>query len=287
MLPARGVRGRASLPSISSSFSYSPILWSAAFASDVLLYADLTGQLPTAIYGFCTTGVSVLFSGSVGGLVDRFPRLRLVQTFIGIQKLCILASCSVFLGLLLHIGDIGDYRNAAAGVWAAFAGIVALGCILSLANVGISVAIERDWVTAIAQQCGDDSLTRLNTWIRRIDLLSKLLAPLLTSLFTATISYPFAVAATMVVAGVTLIFELWWIRIVHSRFSILAETDKTTDRTSALVEKVTTRSQCSTARFMSAYRDWRQFAAMPIFPSVVAVSLLYFTVLSYVCLLTC
>lgn len=68
--------------------------------------------------------------------------------------------------------------------------IMACTSILALSSAGIEVAIERDWyvifehrrfrlmyrVTTIAQ--GDDTqLTKLNTHMRRIDLLSKLSAP--------------------------------------------------------------------------------------------------------------
>jgi iron-regulated transporter 1 len=77
---------------------------------------------------------------------------------------------------------------------------------LKLATIGITVAIERDWVTVIAEG-NSDHLTRLNTYIRRIDLLSKLLAPLFVSLLTTVSSYPLSVAVLLGFGMLGLIFE--------------------------------------------------------------------------------
>ena len=43
-------------------------------------------QLPASIYGFCSTGVAILLGGTVGGLVDRVKRLRIVRIFTVVQK---------------------------------------------------------------------------------------------------------------------------------------------------------------------------------------------------------
>lgn len=48
--------------------------------------------------------------------------------------------------------------------------------VTNLANTGLTVAVERDWVTAISQG-QSRHLTMLNTYMRRIDLFSKLVAP--------------------------------------------------------------------------------------------------------------
>ena len=191
-------------------------------------------------------------------------------------------ACAAFLGLSINIGISANYRSAPVTAWVAIACIVVGGCFLTLSNVGISVAIERDWVTEIAKGQPDGTLTRLNTWIRRTDLITKLLAPLFISLLTTAVSYTFAIAFTMGFAGLTLVFELYWLQVVFRQFPALAEGDK-----HRITRNNATRAPHNRAllvsvlqRFSAGPKDWLEFAKMPVFPSVVAISLLYLTVLS-------
>lgn len=88
-----------------------------------------------------------------------------------------------------------------------FALIVICGCIQNLSGVALSVAIERDWVTVIAQ-ASSEHLTRINTYMRRIDLLCKLLAPLFVSLLVTVASN---IVAVYILCGVEvgcIVFEL-------------------------------------------------------------------------------
>lgn len=233
--------------------------------------------------------------------------------------------CAAFLGLFIDTkpARYGDYRDAPPRAWAAFVVIVLGGCALSLANIGITVAVERDWVTQIsgAADVGDDgkkeTLTRLNTYMRRIDLLCKLLSPLFISLLTSTASYTFSVAFVMAFAALTLIFELWWINVVFLRFPSLSinqggnpvNSSHTTDTTSlaatdeaAASEPARSTHGCngledlavssppvesryrgkalSLQRFRSIVQDWKDFSHLAVFPSTVSISLLYLTVLS-------
>ena len=175
-----------------------------------------------------------------------------------------------------------DYHNAPAGAWAAFAVITTFGSVLNLSSIGINVAIERDWVTAISKSHKEGTLTTLNANMRRIDLLTKLLAPLFTSLLTTAASYAFATAFLMGFAGLTLLFEIFWIQVVYQTFPILQETDRgiPEDDQDAIAptraEPISVRSKA-----FSTFRDWKEFSKMPVFASSISISLLYLTVLSF------
>ncbi|KAF8964562.1 hypothetical protein BDZ97DRAFT_891415 [Flammula alnicola] len=156
----------------------------AEFASHVFLI-DLfpTTPLPSALCGFSSTLAGVLFVGNAGPLVDNPSRLKVIRVNVLVAKLSV-ASLYAFLLLLLikypHESklagqDISQGRHAL--VWIFFTMIVLAGCVMKLSDIAMSVAIERDWVTAIASN-SDARLTRLNLWMRRIDLGCKLLAPL-------------------------------------------------------------------------------------------------------------
>lgn len=152
-------------------------------------------------------GVAILFSGTVGGLVDSRARLPFVRICIVLQKASVSAAYALFLVLFLHFRrNIQSGGHVPALVWALLALIVICGCILKLATIALSVAVERDWATVIAEG-SSENLTKLNTYLRRIDLLSKLFAPLFVSLLTTVASYPFSVAFLLGFGVASMTFE--------------------------------------------------------------------------------
>jgi solute carrier family 40 (iron-regulated transporter), member 1 len=149
----------------------------------------------------------MVFSGVVGNAVDAHTRLAFVRICIVFQKCSYSAAYALFLVLFIRFRSEIETRGPVHTlVWTLFAVIVLCGCVLKLATVGISVAVERDWVTVIADG-NSDHLTRLNTYLRRIDLLSKLVAPLFVSLLTTVVSYPFAIAFLLGFGIVSMVFE--------------------------------------------------------------------------------
>lgn len=250
------------------------------------------------LYGFLITGCAILFSGSVGSLVDRFKaqRLRLVRFFIFSQKVFVVASYTLFYVLFQTSQLRIAAQNGGRGpdplharridVWFIFAAIALLGCFLTLCNVGVSVSIERDWVTSISKG-SSRRLTRLNAIMRRIDLLSKLLAPLFVSLLTTVIGYGKSCIILLAISAGTTFFELYFIGIVFRRFSILgqeeeqhrgearvreqhqSETNTTYPprRNLAVKERIGTTKGLIISWSWEQYNDWKTFIAMPIFIS--------------------
>ncbi|KAI9009761.1 Ferroporti-1 [Gaertneriomyces semiglobifer] len=130
--------------------------------------------LPVSLYGFIVTLFAILLSSYVGSLIDRNARLPVVRTALSLQCMCIAASSLV----LYIVARWASHRNAVTYVL--FGVSVLLGVLLRLANTAEVIAIERDWTVVIAQ--GDHmTLTRINGWLRRIDLGCKLVAPLAVS----------------------------------------------------------------------------------------------------------
>jgi iron-regulated transporter 1 len=126
--------------------------------------------------------------------------------------------------------------------------VTVCGCGLKLATVGMNVCVERDWVMAIAagaipagiqlpptpalpdHDIGSDSqndrtdrtLLRLNTTLRRIDLICKLVAPLFVSLLTSTIGYRLSAAVLLGMGVVAAAFEAIFVGVVYAKFPVLA-----------------------------------------------------------------
>lgn len=259
----------------------------------------MTPLSSTKLYGFFITGCAILFSGTVGFLVDRYntQRLRLVCFFILSQKVFVVASYSLFYVLFqtdrfriaAQNGGRGPdpFHSRRIDVWFIFAAIAVLGCLLTLCNVGVSVSIEKDWVTSISQG-SSRRLTRLNAIMRRIDLLSKLLVPLFVSLLTTVTNYGNSCIILLVISAGTTFFELYFIGIVFHRFSILgleesrhqeekkrieqspqSEINSTYPprRNLTVKESLWTTRRLITVWSREQYLDWKTFIAMPIFIS--------------------
>ncbi|KDQ53177.1 hypothetical protein JAAARDRAFT_197661 [Jaapia argillacea MUCL 33604] len=259
-----------------------------------------TTLLPASLFGFFTTGAGIIFSGLIGSLVDRVPRLSFVRWCILVQKLSATSAYTCFL--LLFATRLKEQASkdlgAPALIWVLFALIVLAGCVLKLSTIGISVAIERDWATTIAEG-NNDRLTTLNTILRRIDLLCKLLAPLFVSLLTTTASYSFSVAFFLAFGLVTMVFEFVWIQVVYRRLPSLAteEEQKRKERlvirnsqverplpTDSRKRRLPTPSSVhkSIQTFLkNQATDWLEFVKHPIFGSSLSISCLYLTVLSF------
>ena len=131
------------------------------------------------------------------------------------MRFCIIAvklsACGAYAGSLVLFYRLGDepfLQEWSTPLGAAmFALIVICGCIQNLSGVALSVAIERDWVTVIAQT-SSEHLTRINTYMRRIDLLCKLLAPLFVSLLITAASNTVAAYILCGVEAGCIVFEL-------------------------------------------------------------------------------
>ncbi|GAA5962830.1 hypothetical protein JCM21900_004101 [Sporobolomyces salmonicolor] len=244
--------------------------------------------LQPSIFGFFTTGAAIVFAGTVGGFVDRFSRLRFVRSTIVAQKATVAIAYAIFLICFLELKVVVKEGGKQPVLDVLFALVTLLSMLLNLATIGISVAIERDWVTTIA--AGDGAtLTKLNTYLRRIDLLSKLVAPLFVSLLTTAVSYVFATAFLLGFALVSLCFEFIWIEIVYRRLPILVTADKGSTRPplpehkthASLRSRLIGLGQQLRRRIVAEWQDWVTFVKAPVFFSCLAISLLYLTVLSF------
>ena len=99
-----------------------------------------------------------------------------------------------------------------------------LGMIEKLSRITNILSMERDWVPAIANPCRDAtnstiySLTHLNTVMRRIDMLCKLIAPLaISSLMTAVKREELAILAVATTSILSWGLESWCVRQVWNQ----------------------------------------------------------------------
>ena len=190
--------------------------------------------LPASIYGFCVTGSGILFSGSVGNVIDKYNRLLVVRCATVGQKFSMGVIYAVLLAFFLTPLGRGS-PNLVGPPLAAFVGVVASGAILKVSTVCSTICIERDWASTIGSN-SSQRLTKLNTWLRRIvsittfqpvtsnpniqDLLCDLLSPLFVSALSAGVSYTFTASFLVCMTGASFFLE------VRTRLLVLLSTNR-------------------------------------------------------------
>ncbi|ESK94786.1 hypothetical protein Moror_14179 [Moniliophthora roreri MCA 2997] len=263
-----------------------------------------TTLLPSSILGFSMTFSGIALSRWMGSLVDRYEKLSLVRACIVVQKLSTIVAYASFAFMLspnsFFMGSIWPMTLDSNPVFSPlFILLVFSGCVIHLSNICISIAVERDWATCISQgPHSSRKLARLNTYLRQINLLCKLCAPLFVSFLTVKLDNSDkgvrSIGVLGLVAIITMVFELFWIGVVYKRFPQLAEEQerKNAERRAGLPR---TEQQVDTppprvpviARIrrdigdLLSLRDWRELVHIPVFLSSLSISLLYLTVLSF------
>ncbi|CAO3570518.1 unnamed protein product [Mortierella alpina] len=185
-----------------------------------------TTLLPMSIFGFSTTVAGILFSTIIGSLVDSRPRLAPVQSFLFIQKVSTILGALGFWVLLTwfdptsgtsHTGDLSLYEG-----YSVFTLLILINGVLKLSALGWSISIERDWIVAL---CRSDSeqLTRINVAMKRIDLVCKLISPLVFAALLAQVDAAYCSLAMATWCMCTFCMELYLVRRIWAKSPVLWE----------------------------------------------------------------
>ena len=150
-----------------------------------------------------------MFASALGRWVDYTPsRLRVLLTTIVINRISILLSCIIWFVILSF-----SYP-APKGVFFALALI--LGMVEKLSRGTNIISMERDWLPTLANISVDArhrvsyDLTHLNTIIRRIDMLCKLIAPLAVSTFVSKVESERPAAIVVAAISTLSLGPEWW-----------------------------------------------------------------------------
>ena len=144
-------------------FEFGAVLMLAHIYDDTLL--------PASLYALARAASAVCLSPIVGRYVDQEDRLKVVRRSIVGQRMAVILSCSAFWILAAHRAIFPLAKSFLFGI------LAALACVEKLCSIMNLIAIERDWVVLISEEIACE-LEVLNSQMRRIDLICKLLGPL-------------------------------------------------------------------------------------------------------------
>ncbi|KAK7970755.1 Solute carrier family 40 member 1 [Apiospora saccharicola] len=165
-------------------YEFAAILFTARAYPDTLVAAALRSLYSMIIIYLAM----IILSSSIGSWVQNAPnRLRTLLTTIVVNRTSVIVG-SFFWLLILSQEDL--VREEAVFVLpkndslkhAIFVVAVTFGIIERLSSSGNLISMERDWVVTVAAPTGQPyDLTHVNAVMRRIDLVCKLVSPILIS----------------------------------------------------------------------------------------------------------
>ncbi|ROV87129.1 hypothetical protein VSDG_09994 [Cytospora chrysosperma] len=178
------------------------------FGAALFLASIFPGTLlPVSIYSLVRNAGYILFAQPVGTWIERGNRLSVIQTSIVGQRVSVAASCGLFLVLLFDQGVLGPRKGH--GIFALIVFLAVIEKLCSTMNM-ISVVV----ITG-----GNEAARRaMNARMRRIDLVCKLLGPLVVSL-VAIASIGVAIWTTLGMNICSVIVEYVAIEQVYKRVS--------------------------------------------------------------------
>jgi iron-regulated transporter 1 len=246
--------------------------------------------------GIVRTLASICFSSMVGRWVDQNPnRLEVLLRTISVNRFAVIgASVLWFFIVEPAIGfpegaisgrPFGGMPSSLIMKGAMFTFVLLLGILENLSASGNMLSMERDWVVAAAAPDGRPyDLTHLNSTMRRIDLICKLIAPILISVIISATSTKIGV---LVVAGMST--TSWTIEVLCAR---RAWNQNSKLQASKIVERENDRTIVRDLRLRSLlYRtiegwrlylqDFKNYFSSTVWIPSLALALLHISALAY------
>jgi iron-regulated transporter 1 len=191
---------------------------------------------------------------------------------------------------VLSIPSISGIQGAAVMKAAMFVLILLLGILENLSASGNMLSMERDWVVAASSPDGKPyDLTHLNSAMRRIDLICKLIAPILISLIVSATNVKIGVLVVGAMSTASWSIELWCVRRVWNLNSRLREPEVVIDPVSedgnvVLPPLETTRRSCwskTSQGFRRYVQDFRNYFSSLVWIPSLSLAFLHISALTY------
>lgn len=225
--------------------------------------------------------------------MDNAPdRLKTLLSTISANRISVFCASTLWFFIVQPDNDDGPtpssgYLGLSLDFWkgAVFALIIAIGVLEGLSASGNMISMERDWVLAAASADGlPYDLTNLNSSMRRIDLICKLVAPIVISVVISMTTIRIGVLVVGVMSTVSWALECWCARRVWLRNPRLKALKIVEDLGSAdMVPSLTFGSFISHASHsLRRYgRDFQLYFSSPVWIPSLSLAFLHISSLAY------
>ncbi|KAI1503228.1 Ferroportin1-domain-containing protein [Biscogniauxia marginata] len=231
----------------------------------------------------------ILFSSSVGHWVERSPsRLRTLLSTIVCNRGSVIAGSFFWLLILSQEDLVGEEaafvlpkNDVLKG--GGFAIAVTLGIVERLSASGNLISMERDWVVTVAAPAGRPyDLTHLNAIMRRIDLVCKLVSPILISVVISALgSVRIGVIFTGFTSVISIPIELFSAKRVWNSSAALQAPKPLPPQQPSPASGQQTGARSWAARAGQFFKGLELYFSTPVWIPSMALALLHFNMLTW------
>ncbi|KAK6778299.1 hypothetical protein RDI58_025017 [Solanum bulbocastanum] len=176
--------------------------------------------LLTAAYGVVESGSTALFGPLIGQWVDRLTYVKVLQLWLLSQNISFIVAGGAVIALLVRADLILVNLTAFISLVSLIYLSGAVGVLSSLAG---TILIEREWVVVISEGHPPGLLTKMNSIIRRIDLICKLFAPVITGFIISFVSLTASAMTLALWNIISVCLEYWLLTSVYNGIPALSE----------------------------------------------------------------
>nr|DAD39365.1 TPA_asm: hypothetical protein HUJ06_013688 [Nelumbo nucifera] len=259
-----------------------------------------------AIYGVVESASAALFGPIIGRWVDRLTYVQVLRLWLLTQNLSFIIAGGATVALIFHssLKSISFVAFISLFVLTTVSG--AIGVLSTLAG---TILIEREWVVIISEGQPPEVRTKMNAVIRRIDLICKLFAPVISGFIISFISLKASAVTLALWNTVSVWLQFWLLMSVYNGIPSLSERSQKRitrprpndpledpsisqkgnskdDEESSGAEQKGNSKLVNRILPMQCIEAWIVYLKQDIVLPGVALALLYFTVLSFGRLMT-
>ncbi|CAG5130992.1 unnamed protein product, partial [Candidula unifasciata] len=156
--------------------SWSGRMW--AFSMGLFLISVSPESLHlSATYGLCMGAAVLVFGAIIGDWVDKTARLKAATLSMILQNVLIAVCACVILTLIVLLSVLEDVQDWLRHLF--YAIIISLSVCSRLMKEARIIIVERDWIVELCSK-DEHHLAVMTSSFRRLDLVTKLLAPVVT-----------------------------------------------------------------------------------------------------------
>lgn len=264
--------------------------------------------LLAAAYGVVESASTALFGPLVGQWVDKLTYVKVLQLWSLSQNISFMVAGGSVIALLVY-EDMISTNFMVFFLLILFINVS--GAVGVLSTLSGTILIEREWVVVISEGHAPGVLTKMNSIIRRIDLVCKLFAPVAMGFIISFVSLTASAMALAIWNIASVFLQYWLLMFVYNSIPDLRESSQKRilryepvdteesasqqeDERSTLSDNVDSEisrhgpvrrriEQISRAPYV---RAWKVYLEQDVVLAGVSLSLLYFTILSFGTLMT-
>ncbi|XP_048141981.1 solute carrier family 40 member 2-like [Rhodamnia argentea] len=256
--------------------------------------------LLAAVYGVVENASTALFGPIIGKWVDKLSYIKVLRLWLVTQNFSFIAAGGTVLGLLAY----PDLKSTSVETFVLLVLVTNVsGAVGVLSTLAGTILIEREWVVVMSEGQAPKLLTQMNSVIRRIDLICKLFAPVVSGFIISFGSLKASAMTLAVFSTISVWLEYWLFMSAYKGSPALAERNRQrtqkpfpaelTESSSvpddyhpANAEKSQKRSLGEKIANLPLVSAWRVYFEQEVVLPGIALALLYFTVLSFGSLMT-